>query len=83
MGPTIQLLARNEILLEGLRTVIGGSGIDVATATTAIGGIDFCTVPREQLPDVLALDAWLIGDNPFATIGELHRCHPELRIILL
>lgn len=83
MGPTIQLLARNEILLEGLRTVIGDSGIDVATATTAIDDIDYCTVPREQLPDVLALDAQLMGDNPFATIGELRRCHPDLRIIVM
>lgn len=83
MGPTIQLLARNEILLEGLRTVIGDSGIDVVTATTAIDDIDYCTVPRDQLPDVLALDAQLMGDNPFATIGELRRYHPDLRIIVM
>lgn len=83
MGPTIQLLARNAIMLEGLRTLVGESGIDVAAATTVIDDIDYRSVPKKELPDVLVVDAELIGDNPFTTIGKFRRCHPELHIIVM
>lgn len=80
MGPTIHLIARNEILLEGLRAVTADSGIDVSAATTVIGDIDSCSVPKDQLPDVVVVDAEMIGGNPFATIGELRRCHATSRL---
>lgn len=83
MGPTIQLLARDEILLEGLRTLIGHSGIDSSTVTTAAGDVDYCRLPKEQLPDVLVVDAELVGDNPFATISTFRRCHPDVRIMVI
>src|SRR6185295_11211985 len=85
MQPRILIADDQADILSALKLLLKREGFDVATASSPAGVIDI--VAREHV-DVALVDLnysrdTTSGEEGLALVGELHRLHPELPVVVM